>query len=127
MILQLLRILHKKRLLELIKCKIDFYFSGSYIYNDGCTHGLDCTRGMFCGNLKDEACRNCSFEDCLNHAKRSRSYAFSYTTTSKQFCRLCDEKDVVKRTPYRGWGIYMRGKHSYAYSLVHIGSSNRLR
>ena len=98
-------------------------FSVSYHYNDGCTHGLNCTRGMFCGNLKDEACRNCSFEKCLKHAKRSESYAFSYTATSKQFCRLCDEEDVVKKTPYRGWGIYVRGKITSSYSLVHIRAS----
>ena len=91
------------------------FLSVSYKWYDGCTEGLPCSSGMFCGNQSTEACRNCTFDECVNHAQKMSSFAFSFTSTSRKFCRLCDKDDFDKRTQYRGWGLYVRG--SYHYNL----------
>ena len=63
---------------------------------------------MFCGSFpQDEACRDCSFDECLKHAETNESYAFSYTSTTKRLCRLCDEEDLDKKQYYRNWGLYI--------------------
>ena len=67
-----------------------------------------CHDGMFCGSYpQDEACRDCSFDDCLQHAEKNGSYAFSYSSTTKRLCRLCDEEDFDKKQYYRNWGLYI--------------------
>ena len=58
-------------------------FLDYYSYYAGCTEGLNCSKGMFCGDLNNEACRNCSFTDCRNHARDSKSFSFSYTSSFK--------------------------------------------
>ena len=95
---------------------------GSYSYYDGCTEGLVCSNGMFCGELMNEACRNCSFDECRNHAEKAKSFSFSYTSTFKRFCRLCDKEDFDNRTQYRGWGLYKRGNIKTRNILIEIGS-----
>ena len=94
---------------------------GSYSYYDGCTEGLVCSKGMFCGELTDEACRNCSFAECHNYAETAKSFSFSYTSSFKKFCRLCDKKDFDNRTQYRSWGLYKRGNIKIKKPSIKIG------
>ena len=57
-----------------------------------------------CGNKNK--CTQCSFEECKRHAQNSNAVAFAYRSTSRKFCRLCDQRQLDNSKPYADFGVY---------------------
>ena len=86
----------------------------------GCEKGQACGySGMDCGN--SYICENCTFEECLQHATESNSFAFAYRATGGKYCRLCDVNQLKYVGSSRDWGVYKSASklQSILHSMSH--------
>ena len=106
------------------------HLESTYTFLGGCKDGLyPCSsiKGMLCGDYpEDEACRDCSLEECMELAIDAKSYALAYRGTGIKWCRLCDESDFEKKQNIsetsRTWGVYIRSNASNTGNSSHTMS-----